>query len=163
MDRPLRVTPLSARKLSVARAAVRLLARVFETPGRRPKDAWLQSVLRRPDFFGFAAVEGEAVVGALTGFVLPLTQRARVELFVYDVAVDARRRRRGVGRALMDAVRAKARVLDAACVFVLADDEDTHALDFYRALGGAGAKVTAFTFRPGRAAPRSTRSGRQSG
>jgi aminoglycoside 3-N-acetyltransferase I len=30
--------------------------------------------------------------------------------------------------------------------FVPADDEDAHALDFYRALGGVGAQVTIFTF-----------------
>ena len=36
-------------------------------------------------------------------------------------------------------------------VFVPADDEDTHALDFYRAMGGEPQPVTIFTFdkRPG--------------
>jgi aminoglycoside 3-N-acetyltransferase I len=30
-------------------------------------------------------------------------------------------------------------------VFVLADNEDVHALDFYRALGGRASQVTLFT------------------
>ena len=33
-------------------------------------------------------------------------------------------------------------------VFVPADDEDVHALVFYRAVGGAAAPVTVFTFDP---------------
>jgi aminoglycoside 3-N-acetyltransferase I len=32
---------------------------------------------------------------------------------------------------------------------VLADDEDQHALDFYRALGGAASPVTMFDFSSG--------------
>lgn len=151
----LHVTPLSPRALATSRAAVRLLGRVFEAPGRRPGDAWLRRVLARRDFFGFAALQGGVVVGALTGFVLPHTQHERWELFIYDVAVDPRHQRRGVGRALLDATRSLARRRGATVVFVLADDEDTHALDFYSALGGAAAKVTAFTFDVPR--PRSRR------
>ena len=35
-------------------------------------------------------------------------------------------------------------------VFVAANNDDVHALDFYRALGGTGAAVTIFTFTPQR-------------
>jgi aminoglycoside 3-N-acetyltransferase I len=46
----------------------------------------------------------------------------------------------------MERLRADAAALGCRTLFVAADDEDTHALDFYRALGGAGAAVTMFTF-----------------
>ncbi|MEO8482303.1 MAG: hypothetical protein ABI634_08850, partial [Acidobacteriota bacterium] len=44
------------------------------------------------------------------------------------------------------ALRAEAANAGIADVFVLVDNEDEHALDFYRAMGGASSPVTAFTF-----------------
>jgi aminoglycoside 3-N-acetyltransferase I len=51
----------------------------------------------------------------------------------------------GIGRRLVEALRDAANAIEAD-VFVPADDEDLHALDFYRALGGEPAPVTIFTF-----------------
>jgi aminoglycoside 3-N-acetyltransferase I len=50
-------------------------------------------------------------------------------------------------------MRAHASARGIAVVFVPADDEGTHALDFYRAMGGTPTTVTFFAFsetsRPG--------------
>lgn len=43
-------------------------------------------------------------------------------------------------------LRCAARDANHGDVFVPADDEDTHALDFYQAIGGLGTPVTIFTF-----------------
>lgn len=53
---------------------------------------------------------------------------------------------RGVGRQLMSTLRSQAAGQGIRVVFVAADNEDTHALDFYRALGGVPAPVTIFSF-----------------
>jgi aminoglycoside 3-N-acetyltransferase I len=92
-----------------------------------------------------AFVDGR-VVGGLTAHALPLTREEGAELFIYDVAVDPAVQRRGVGRALVDALRRDAATLSITVAFVPADDDDRHALDFYRALGGVPAAVTIFTF-----------------
>jgi aminoglycoside 3-N-acetyltransferase I len=47
---------------------------------------------------------------------------------------------------LVDALRRDAATLSITVAFVPADDDDRHALDFYRALGGVPAAVTIFTF-----------------
>lgn len=54
------------------------------------------------------------------------------------------RRRRGVGRRLVESLVAGCADRGSDVVFVPADDEDTHALAFYESLGGPPAPVTMF-------------------
>ncbi|MBK8171000.1 MAG: GNAT family N-acetyltransferase [Sandaracinaceae bacterium] len=59
------------------------------------------------------------------------------------------RQRLGVGRALMSELIRLAKASAIRVSFVPADNEDAHALDFYRALGGEESPVTFFTFMHG--------------
>jgi aminoglycoside 3-N-acetyltransferase I len=68
------------------------------------------------------------------------------EVFIYDIAVRKEEQRKGVGRRLMTALLESAAAAGINEAFVPADNEDLHALDFYRALGGVAAPVTIFTF-----------------
>jgi aminoglycoside 3-N-acetyltransferase I len=77
-----------------------------------------------------------------------MTTSERAEVFIFDIAVRPDQQRRGVGRRLVSELCARAKAEGIATVFVAADDEDAHALDFYRALGAAGAAVTMFEFGP---------------
>jgi aminoglycoside 3-N-acetyltransferase I len=65
---------------------------------------------------------------------------------VYDIAVHPDQQRQGVGRQLVDALRDEAARAGIVDVFVLADNDDLHALDFYRALGARADAVTMFSF-----------------
>lgn len=129
-----------------ARALFQLLSRVFEHEQEDLDDAWLDRLLAREDFWALGAYEDGEVVGGLTAHTLPLTRAARTELFLYDIAVDPEHQRKGVGRALVEELRTRAALAGIGVAFVAADNEDTHALDFYRALGGEPAPVTMFTF-----------------
>lgn len=122
------------------------MARVFDEVAAPLGDAHLSRVLSRPDFWAFAAVDGDRVVGALTAHTLPMTRSESDEIFIYDLAVVPERQRQGIGRRLVEALRAGARAEGVTVTFVPADNDDTHALDFYRAIGGSPAPVTIFTF-----------------
>ncbi len=123
-----------------------LMAEVFGEARPPLSDAYLDDLLARDDFWVIAAsIDGEPV-GGLTAHTLPMTRAEVSELFVYDVAVREDYQRQGIGRALMTAARDGARDAGIREVIVPADDEDTHALDFYRALGGAASPVTLFVF-----------------
>ncbi len=78
-----------------------------------------------------------------------MTRSESREIFIYDIAVRVDHRRRGVGRLLMSHLTRIARDAGIHDLFVPADDEDAHALESYRALGGVASAVTFFTFGRG--------------
>jgi aminoglycoside 3-N-acetyltransferase I len=109
-------------------------------------DGYVERLLADPSFWVIAAWEGEQLVGGLTAHTLPMTRTESSELFVYDIAVRPAQQRRGFGRGLVQELLQGAAALGIGEMFVGADDEDTHALDFYRALGGVASAVTNFNF-----------------
>ena len=123
-----------------------MMAKVFEEEHRELGDEYVDHLLARADFWVLAALDGEGVVGGLTAHALPMTRSESQELFIYDVAVHGGHQRRGVGRLLLTHLQRIAREAGILVSFVPADDEDKHALDFYRAVGGIPQKVTFFTF-----------------
>jgi len=128
------------------REMLAMMAEVFDEPSDVLGDDYLRRLLARSDFWAVAAIENDLVVGGVTAHTLAMTRRECAELFIYDVAVRSDRQRRGIGRALITFVLARAATEGIDVSFVPADDEDVHAIDFYRALGGAASPVTIFTF-----------------
>jgi aminoglycoside 3-N-acetyltransferase I len=143
----IRSVRLKAGNRDLARALFSLMAGVFEEECQPLSDGYLDRLLAREGFWALAAFDGEQVIGGLTAHVLPMTSAETSELFIYDVAVRRDRQRSGVGRRLIADLRDQAAAAGIDVLFVPADNADTHALDFYRALGGAASPVTFFTFR----------------
>jgi aminoglycoside 3-N-acetyltransferase I len=144
--REIRVERLTTGNVDLARALFATMARVFATDADVLSDSYLTRLLDRDDFWALAALVDGQVVGGLTAHTLPLTRAEVSEVFIYDIAVVPDWHRQGVGRQLMSTLRSQAAGADIRVAFVSADNEDTHALDFYRALGGVPAPVTIFTF-----------------
>ena len=142
----LRVERLTVDDVELARALFATMARVFGMDAEVLSDGYLARLLDRGDFWALAASVDGQLVGGLTAHTLPLTRAEVSEVFIYDIAVMPDWQRRGIGRQLMSTLRSQAAAAGITVVFVPADDEDTHALDFYRALGGVPAPVTIFTF-----------------
>jgi aminoglycoside 3-N-acetyltransferase I len=130
----------------LARALFSLMAEVFEEECEPLGDGYLDRLLSRQEFWALAALDGGQIVGGVTAHVLPMTSTETSELFIYDVAVRRDRQRSGVGRRLIADLRDQAAAAGIEVLFVPADNDDTHALDFYRALGGVASPVTLFTF-----------------
>ncbi len=142
----MRVTRLSGGDRAVARRLFTLMAEVFDDECDPLSDAYIDRLLAREEFWAIAAFAGDDVVGGLTAHTLPMTRSESAEIFIFDVAVRADHQRRGIGTLMMTMLCEEAARAGIDIVFVPADGEDEHALDFYRALGGDAAPVTIFTF-----------------
>ena len=130
----------------LARKMFATMVEVFEEPAAHLSDGYLGRLLEREDFWAIAAFVGNDVVGGLTAHTLPMTRVESSEVLIYDLAVRADYQRQGIGRALIAALREAAEIEGIEGIFVPADNDDLHAIDFYRSLGWASTPVTIFTF-----------------
>ena len=130
----------------LARALFSLMADVFAEEREALSDAYLDQLLSRASFLAIAAFDRDQLIGGVTAHILPMTRTETPEVFIYDIAVRKDHQRAGVGRQLMADLRSIAEASRIRDLFVFADDDELHALDFYRALGGTATPVTCFTF-----------------
>jgi len=144
---------LGSADVLLASTTLQLMAEVFEEPCEPLREPYLQRLLGREDFWLLAALDGDRPVGGLTAWALPLTRVESSEIFIYDLAVHPRSQRKGVGRRLVQELRRLAAVRGMLVAWVPADNEDEHALEFYRAIGGSASPVTIFTFTTPPAGP----------
>jgi aminoglycoside 3-N-acetyltransferase I len=142
----IRTKRLTASDREDARSLFTLMAQVFSEDSASLSDCYLDRLLSRDDFWAIAAFADGGIVGGVTAHTLPMTRTESSEIFVYDIAVRSDYQRKGVGRQLMKALCEQALEFDIRDVFVAADNDDVHALDFYRCLGGQPSPATIFTF-----------------
>jgi aminoglycoside 3-N-acetyltransferase I len=142
----MRVERLTVGQLGKARALFALLSEVLGEKIDPISDVYIDRLLGQDSFWAFAALDNERIVAGLTGHVLMMTNAEGAELLIYDIAVDEGYQRQGVGRRLIESVRNEASAKGIRVVFVLADNSDVNAIDFYRKLGGADSAVTLFAW-----------------
>lgn len=80
-------------------------------------------------------LQRDDVVGGLAAYVLHKFEQERSEIYIYDLAVAAMHRRRGIATALIDALRPIGRALGAWVIYVQADRGDDPAIALYDRLG----------------------------
>jgi aminoglycoside 3-N-acetyltransferase I len=113
----------------------------FEDPAsytsKRPGAAYLRKLLGGDSFIALAALDDGEVVGALCAYELHKFEQERSEIYIYDLAVAATHRRRGIATALIGALQDIAAARGAWVIFVQADTqpEDQAAIALYGKLG----------------------------
>ncbi len=100
-----------------------------------PSSETLLRLLSRPDFHAVVALRENEAIGGLTAYELEMYTEAATELFVYEVGVDAQRRRQGVGRALIEFARKLCRARRLSALYIPAMADDARAVAFYQATG----------------------------
>jgi aminoglycoside 3-N-acetyltransferase I len=120
-------------------AMLSLFSAAFEDPAAydraRPSRSYIEALLARDTFIALLAFDGTAVVGALAAYVLPKFEQARSEVYIYDLAVAASHRRRGIATALIEHLKPLAAQRGAQVIFVQADYADPPAIALYSKLG----------------------------
>ena len=102
-----------------------------------PSADYLQRLLGGDTFIALAAVTNGEVVGGLAAYELRKFERARSEIYIYDLAVASGHRREGIATALIRKLKALAAKRGAHVMFVQADTgiEDEPAIALYTKLG----------------------------
>jgi aminoglycoside 3-N-acetyltransferase I len=122
-----------------------------ETYGAAPPSAaYLEALLAKEHVIALAALVGEEVVGGLVAYELDKFERARRELYIYDLAVGERHRRQGIATALIERLREIAAQRGAWIVYVQADYTDPPAIALYEKLGSREAVLHFDIDVPGR-------------
>lgn len=116
--------------------------------GEPPTDSWLQDLLASEQVVAVVALAGKQVLGGLVAYELVKFERMRRELYIYDLAVGARHRRRGVATALIEHLREIAAQRGVWVIYVQADHGDDPAIALYQKLG-TREEVLHFDIAPG--------------
>ena len=119
-------------------AANQLFGEVFGEDGYHgppPGEAHLQRLLSDDKFITLVARAGGEMIGALAGYELVKFEAERSEIYIYDLAVRAAHRHRGVATALIKRLGEIARDKGAWVIFVQADPPDAPAVALYEKLG----------------------------
>ena len=126
-------------EVELMRALLDMFGRAFDEvttySSRQPGAAYLERLLSTDYFIALVALSGETVVGGLAAYELRKFEQERSEVYIYDLAVDAAHRRRGIATALINEVKQLAAARGAYVVFVQADRGDDPAIALYTKLG----------------------------
>jgi GNAT superfamily N-acetyltransferase len=140
------MTPTVRRLTTGDEAAVLAAAHLFDDP---PVWEAVADLLASPsDHLLMAFVDGQPAGFALA-HELRRTDGLPRELFLYEIGTDEAFQRRGVARALIEALKTLGRTRTAHLMFVLTHDSTPAAVALYAATGGVreGEDVVLFDYR----------------
>jgi aminoglycoside 3-N-acetyltransferase I len=127
------IRKLNRQDLNAFKSLIRVFENVFEMKSMiMPGDEHLSNLLKKQDFFVFAASFDSQVVGGLTAYALHQYHSVNPLAYIYDLAVATKYQRQGIGRKLINAVTKYCTSNGFEEVFVQADKDDDHAIEFYR-------------------------------
>jgi aminoglycoside 3-N-acetyltransferase I len=141
------VKQLIEKDLPVFGSLIEMFKTVFEeSESGISNETNLQRLLSSSNFIVIAAVFENEVIGGLTAYVLPMYYSDDSEVFLYDMAVKPEYQRMGVGKRLLHHLKEYCIKSGIKEFFVLAHEEDEHAVKFYHATGGRSEKVINFIY-----------------
>ncbi|MEL6559413.1 MAG: GNAT family N-acetyltransferase [Bacteroidota bacterium] len=144
----IKIEKLSSSQVIEFQQLITLFNHVFESPAIEvASKEFCETTLNKEDFIAFAAASNDEIIGGITAHVLPSYYRGKLEIFIYDLAVSEAFRRKGVARALMNALFEEAANSNIEILFVDAEVEDREALLFYEAMGGKKLSTAQYTFQ----------------
>ena len=129
---------------------IHVFRKVFEMEDMdTASESYLKSQLQNAGFIAFVVLRDSEVLGGLTAFLLPMYYAEYPELFIYDIAIETKFQRKGLGKKLLSYLRQYCRENGIREMFVQAHQEDEHAIEFYHSTGGKAEKVLQFIYNTG--------------
>ena len=135
------IDELASTDVEVMNALLTVFGKAFEdgeTYGKSPPSKpYLERLLGNENFIVLVARKQEEVVGGLAAYVLQKFEQERSEVYIYDLAVAAEHRRKGIATALIERLKEIAKGRGAHVMFVQADYGDDPAISLYTKLGNS--------------------------
>ena len=126
---------------------IRVFEEVFEmTNFTIPAETYLMQLLSKEDFFVFVAMSDNNIVGGLTAYTLQQYYSVSPLVFLYDIAIKTKMQRQGVGKLLISNLTNYCKDRGYEEMFVLADEIDEHAIEFYRSTRATEGRVVNFNY-----------------
>ena len=100
-----------------------------------PGDGYLSSLLSKPHFIVLVAMANDAVAGGIVAYELEKFEQDRREIYIYDLAVAAIHRRKGIATALINHLKEIAKQRKSYVIYVQADKQDEAAIKLYESFG----------------------------
>ena len=147
--KPFEIKQLTKEDLSTFNSLIDLFNLVFEEEPKIRTEAHSLKLLDSKNFIAIVALADNEVLGGLTAYELPMVYSDYSEIFLYDLAVKAEYQRMGIGKRLIQSLKEYCAKNEINEFFVLAHEEDEHAIEFYRATGGKSEKVVNFLYEAG--------------
>ncbi len=142
------IIKLTSKDLDKFEELICIFEEVFEMKNfNLPDKKHLQQLLAKESFLVFVALVNNKVIGGLTTYNLEQYYSEKSSVYIYDLAVKKEFQRQGVGRSLIASLNSYCEKIGMKEVFVQADLEDSHAIEFYRSTGGIEEKVVHFSYR----------------
>jgi aminoglycoside 3-N-acetyltransferase I len=132
---------LTADDLGLMDALLQTFGEVFAEPetyvGNRPGPDYMRRLLGSEWFIVIVAAKDGVVVGGLAAYELKKFEQERSEIYIYDLAVSAAHRRKGIATGLIRELQKVAAARGAYVIFVQADTgvDDEAAIALYSKLG----------------------------
>lgn len=143
----LRFIKLDSTQLDKFMELIKLFEVVFEMKNfSKLNQEHLQQFLSRPGFIAYVVEKDDRIIGGLTAYLLDQYYSDKPVAFIYDIAVKEEYQRQGVGKKLISHLSEYCKSLEIEEMFVLAEVEDEHAIDFYRATMAQESNVVNFNY-----------------
>ena len=127
---------------------VKVFKEVFEWENFSiPNKSHLQKTLNNVNFLALVAKQDKKIVGGLTAYILDSYETEKSSVYLYDLAVLSNLQRKGIGTLLIETLTNYCKKNGYKEVFVQAEKEDVHAINFYRKTSaGYEMNATHFTY-----------------
>jgi ribosomal protein S18 acetylase RimI-like enzyme len=143
----IQIQKLNSSDIDKFTALIGLFEEVFEmTNFIIPEEEHLLQLLAKENFFVFVAVSNDKVVGGLTAYTLKQYYSIHPLVFIYDLAIKTEAQRQGIGKRLISNLADYCKDKGYEEMFVLADEVDDHAIEFYRSTGATEGRVVNFNY-----------------
>jgi aminoglycoside 3-N-acetyltransferase I len=146
-DAQFEIKRLTTEDLSIFNSLIHLFNAVFEEESKIGSEANSVRLLNDKRFIVITALVENEVIGGLTAYELPMYYSDRSEIFLYDLAVKSEYQRMGIGKGLIQSLKEYCSENGIKEFFVMAHEEDEHAIEFYHATGGESEKVVNFVYK----------------